>query len=63
MHAGREDFIKLLTENNIYSEVHSFENAPHSFCLFTPWFQPTVDFIDAFLKKVFTTASVKIEGQ
>lgn len=58
MHAGREDYIKVLTENNIYSEVHSFENAPHSFCLFTPWFQPTVDFIDGFLKKVFAEKSL-----
>ena len=59
MHAGREDYIKVLTENIIYSEVHSFENAPHSFCLFNPWFQPTVDFMDGFLKKVFAGTSLK----
>lgn len=53
MHAGREDYIKVLNEDNIYSEVHSFENAPHSFPLFDPWFQPTVQYIDSFLKKVF----------
>jgi acetyl esterase/lipase len=53
MHAGREDFIKLLNQYNIYSEVKTFENAPHSFCLFDPWFQPTVNYIDDFLKRVF----------
>ncbi|MEO7768391.1 MAG: alpha/beta hydrolase [Ferruginibacter sp.] len=53
MHAGRSDYIKLLDENHIYSEVHNFEGAPHSFCLFDPWFQPTVNYIDGFLKRVF----------
>lgn len=53
MHAGREDYIKVLNENNIYSEVKSFDEAPHSFCLFEPWFTPTVNYIDTFLKKVF----------
>lgn len=53
MHAGREDFIKKLNEFNIYSEVRSFEDSPHSFCLFEPWFDPTVKYIDRFLKKVF----------
>lgn len=53
MHAGREDYIKVLNENKIYSEVHTFEGAPHSFCLFDPWFDPTVKFIDTFLTKVF----------
>jgi acetyl esterase/lipase len=50
MHAGREDYIKVLNEHNIYSEVHTFEGAPHSFCLFEPWFYPTVNYIDNFLK-------------
>lgn len=53
MHAGREDFIKVLNENNIYYEVQEFENSPHTFCLFHPWFEPTVNYIDGFLKKVF----------
>ena len=53
MHAGREDYISLLNEFHIYSEVHGFEEAPHSFCLFEPWFEPTVKYIDDFLKKVF----------
>jgi len=53
MHAGRTDFIKILEENHIYSEVHAFPNTPHAFCLYEPWFTPTVKYIDAFLKKVY----------
>ena len=53
MHAGREDFIAVLNQHGIYSEVHSFPEAPHSFPLFHPWFEPTVNYIDNFLKKVF----------
>ncbi len=53
MHAGREDYIKVLNENGIYSEVHEFDNSPHSFCLFNPWFEPTIQYIDSFLTKVF----------
>lgn len=53
MHAGRDDFIKVMNKYNIYSEVKTFENAPHAFCLFDPWFQPTVNYIDDFLKRVF----------
>ena len=53
MHAGREDYIKVLDEYHIYSEVNNFDGAPHSFCLFDPWFEPTVKYIDGFLKRVF----------
>lgn len=54
MHAGREDYIKILNSHNIYTEVQHFENSPHSFCLYHPWFEPTVRYIDEFLKKVFS---------
>lgn len=53
MHAGREDYIKVLDKNGIYSEVKEFEGAPHSFCLYEPWFDPTIQYIDRFLIKVF----------
>jgi pectinesterase len=53
MHAGRKDYIDVLDSNHIYSEVHTFEGAPHSFCLFNPWFEPTIKYINGFLKKVF----------
>jgi len=53
MHAGREDYIKILNGYNIYTEVQRFENSPHHFCLMDPWFEPTVKYTDDFLKKVF----------
>ena len=53
MHAGREDFRKVLSQKNIYSEVQTFKNAPHSFILFDPWFKPSVNYIVSFLNKVF----------
>lgn len=53
MHAGREDFISVLNQHGIYSEVHTFPDAPHSFPLFEPWFEPTVTYITGFLSKVF----------
>ncbi|WP_026997715.1 alpha/beta hydrolase [Flectobacillus major] len=53
MHAGRDDYRKKLAQYHIYTEVHTFPDSPHSFCLFTPWFDPTVGYIDTFLKKVF----------
>jgi pectinesterase len=52
MHAGREDFIKILDQHGIYSEVHTFPGSPHAFCLFEPWFEPTVKYIHNFLTKV-----------
>jgi acetyl esterase/lipase len=55
MHAGREDYISCLNKYHVYSEVHGFDGAPHSFPLFDPWFEPTVKYIDEFLKKVFTS--------
>lgn len=54
MHAGRDDFRKILDENGVYSEVFTFEGAPHSFCLFEPWFKPTVDHVSRFLHEVFS---------
>lgn len=53
MHAGRTDYIKVLEDNGIYSEIISFETAPHSFVLYDPWFEPTVQYIDGFLMRIF----------
>jgi pectinesterase len=52
MHAGRNDYIKLLNQYNIYSEVKTFYEAPHTFCFFNPWFEPMVETMDQFIKKV-----------
>ncbi|MFV0606998.1 MAG: alpha/beta hydrolase fold domain-containing protein [Niabella sp.] len=53
MHAGRDDYLKILDTYKIYNEVHTFENSPHSFILFNPWFEPAINYMDEFLKKVF----------
>jgi pectinesterase len=52
MHAGRDDYIRILDQYKIYTEVKTFD-APHSFCLFEPWFTPTIKYMDDFIKKVF----------
>ena len=52
MHAGREDFIKVLDKHNIYSEFHTF-NAPHVFPMMDKWFYDTAGLIDTFLIKIF----------
>lgn len=52
MHAGQEDYLTKLVPFHVYTEVHNFPNSPHGFCLFEPWFTPTVQYVDAFLKKV-----------
>jgi pectin methylesterase-like acyl-CoA thioesterase/dienelactone hydrolase len=53
MHAGRDDYIKILDQYDIYTRVKTFEGSPHSFPLFEPWFDSTVKIIDEFLKKTF----------
>lgn len=53
MHAGRTDYINKLNTYKIYSEIQTMPDSPHSFCLFEPWFTPTVKYVDAFLKRVF----------
>ncbi len=53
MHAGRTDYINALNQGKVYTEVHTFPNSPHTFCLFEPWFTPTVNYVTGFLNKVF----------
>jgi acetyl esterase/lipase len=53
MHAGRDAYISMLSRYHVYTEVHHFDDAPHSFPLFYPWFDPMMDDIDGFLRKVF----------
>lgn len=52
MHAGREDYIKVLDTHGIYSEIHTF-NAPHVFPIMDKWFLKTAELIDTFLIKIF----------
>ncbi len=53
MHAGREDFIRILNHSAIYSDTRSFPGSPHSFIFFRPWFDSTLVSMDRFLKNVF----------
>lgn len=59
MHAGRDDFIKVLDRWGTYHETRVFPDAPHSFCLFEPWFTPMADYIVSFLDKVFNNSLSK----
>lgn len=50
--AGRDDMIKILDKYDIYNQVESIENSPHTFWLFDPWFEETEKYILTFLDKV-----------
>lgn len=62
MHAGREDFIRALDRHGIYHETRVFADAPHSFCLFEPWFTPMVETVTKFLHKVLRGAPSSTPG-
>lgn len=53
MHAGREDYKKILDRYHIYHEQKTFDISLHHFPFFEPWFTPIVDTMDQFLRKVF----------
>lgn len=51
-HAGRDSVIAIINKYSIYSEIHTIPNTPHSFWLFHPWFEPTVNYMVDFLDKI-----------
>lgn len=51
--AGYTDVMRVLRANGIYCEEHLLEGTPHSFWLFHPWVDTTMDHAVSFLKKVF----------
>lgn len=51
MHAGREDFRKKMNAFSIKTQVVSFENAPHSFILYSPWMEKVAQEMANFLKQ------------
>ncbi|UOG77021.1 alpha/beta hydrolase [Hymenobacter tibetensis] len=53
MHAGRDDMLARLQALGVYTEVQRFPDAPHTFVLFNPWFEPTLRYTVDFLNKVF----------
>lgn len=50
-HAGCKAMIAKLDSLNIYSEVVSLNDAPHSYWFFEPWFSPMVNHIVLFLNQ------------
>jgi len=52
-HNGRDEHIRKLDSLNIYAEVHTFEDTPHTFWLFHPWHLSAVNYTANFLWKIF----------
>ena len=52
-HVGRDEMIEKLKQFNIYYEVHTIPDTPHSFWLFHPWFEETLQYAADFLDKCF----------
>lgn len=52
-HAGRDEAIEKMSKLNIYSEVYTIENTPHTFWLFHPWREKVVTIVVDFLNSVF----------
>lgn len=50
-HAGRDELVEAMSRKNIPAEVRQIQNSPHTFWMFKPWFQPTIDFVIEFLNK------------
>lgn len=50
--AGREEFAAVLEDAGIKTETRIFEDAPHSFWLLNPWFEPTVEYVVGFLNVI-----------
>jgi dipeptidyl aminopeptidase/acylaminoacyl peptidase len=47
----REEMSAKLKALGIVSEIVVIPNTPHPFWLFHPWFEPTVEYTDQFLKR------------
>lgn len=52
-HNGRDEHCKTLDNLGIHSEVHTFEDSPHTFWHFHPWHLSTVNYTANFLWKIF----------
>jgi pectinesterase len=51
-HAGRDSVITVLDQYNIYTEVKTIPDSPHSFWQVHPWFDETVQYMTDFLDKI-----------
>lgn len=52
-HAGRDYMIEKMNLFRIYSEVKTIPDTPHTFWLFEPWFDTTVNYMTDFLYEIF----------
>ena len=52
-HAGRDYMIEKMDLFKIYSEVKTIPDTPHTFWLFEPWFDTTVNYMTDFLYRIF----------
>ena len=59
MHAGRTDYIRILDSCGIYTAIKTFDNSPHGFCFFEPWFTPMVNEMIRFTDRVFVNRKKK----
>ena len=50
-HAGRDEMIAILNKYKIYNEIREIKDSPHTFWLFNPWFDETLNYITQFLNK------------
>ncbi len=53
-HAGRDEMIRKLDSLGIYSEIKTFDDTPHPFWFFHPWFNPMMSAVTAFLNRQFS---------
>lgn len=52
-HAGCARMVEIRSALSLYSEVQTLNDAPHSYWLFEPWFEPAVHYTTKFLNKIF----------
>ncbi|WP_101308587.1 alpha/beta hydrolase [Labilibaculum manganireducens] len=52
-HAGQDELIGILNEFGIYNEVHKFNVKMHTFWLFHPYIDGTVEYMADFMNKIF----------
>lgn len=62
-HNGRDEHVDKLDSLNIYSEVHEFDDSPHTFWHFHPWHLSTVNYMAGFLDKIFGHQPQTIEKE
>ncbi len=52
-HAGRDDLLRILNQAGTYNKVYTIPDSTHSFWTVHPWFELTLEYSTAFLRKVF----------